>query len=340
MKLNRYWLVLVLVFGMMMIAGGAQAQCHPSTPRQLNLYDSYCVHICPDSASIFFLSCPFMGPEMYPHLIMSPGCHSGAQGCNSDCTPVTPPAWPWAQGQRPEFGQDPGQPDAIVVQNDCMSIYVYWNHGGYWVIEILANECSGCFCLWFDWQLPVQLTSFDAVSSDGRVTLNWNTASESTNDRFEIVRQDRGMIASVRSEGNGPTGHHYVWQDNNVENGHTYTYHLRSVDYNNQTDELSTIQATPAFTAATVSEYALYQNYPNPFNPSTRIMFDVPATSMVKLNIFNPVGQHVASLVDGSLSVGRYAVSFDGSNLPSGLYFYSVKIGDNFSATRKMLLVK
>ncbi|HEY3296935.1 MAG TPA: T9SS type A sorting domain-containing protein [bacterium] len=340
MKHKRYWMLLVLVVGLVMGTQQGLAQCRTSAPAQLNLYQSYCVHVCPDSVSMFFLSCPFMGPEMFPHLTLSPGCQGNGGDCNSDCTPVMPPAWPWTQGQAPEFGQDPSQPDAIYLTNDCLDMYVYWSHNGYWVVEIYGKECSGCFCMWFDWQLPVELSSFDAVVGDSKVTLSWRTASESANDRFEIVREDRGVVTAVRSAGNGPSGHSYTWTDSDVVNGRRYTYRLRAVDYNGQVDNLRTIDATPSFTQMAVTDFALHQNYPNPFNPTTHIQFDVPASSLVKLDIYNPLGQHIESLVDGVMSVGRYTASFDGANLQSGLYFFTIKMGDRFTATRKMLLVK
>ena len=60
----------------------------------------------------------------------------------------------------------------------------------------------------------------------------------------------------------------------------------------------------------------------------------------VRLRVFNPLGEDVAMLVDGEMGAGHYAVPFDASRLTSGLYFYTITIGDRFSATRKMLLVR
>jgi len=87
------------------------------------------------------------------------------------------------------------------------------------------------------------------------------------------------------------------------------------------------------------TSFALAQNYPNPFNPSTTIEFSLPSASEVKLEIFNVLGQNVATLADGTLSAGNHQFEFDASNQPSGIYFYRL-IHQNGSDTKKMVLVK
>ena len=86
-------------------------------------------------------------------------------------------------------------------------------------------------------------------------------------------------------------------------------------------------------------EYLLQQNYPNPFNPVTNIKFDIPESRYSVLKIFNVVGEEVASLINGRLNAGSYEVTFDGSNLPSGVYFYRLTAGE-FSEEKKMVLIK
>ena len=92
------------------------------------------------------------------------------------------------------------------------------------------------------------------------------------------------------------------------------------------------------------SSYSLYQNYPNPFNPVTNIQFDIPSkdksqNSKVKLVVYDILGKEIATLVNEQLQPGTYEVTFDGSNLVSGVYFYKLNSGD-FSETKKMLLIK
>jgi hypothetical protein len=85
--------------------------------------------------------------------------------------------------------------------------------------------------------------------------------------------------------------------------------------------------------------FALEQNYPNPFNPTTAISFQVPGVSMVKLAVYNILGQEVSTLVNEIKQPGVYTVQFDASSLPSGFYFYRMSAG-NFTSTRSMVLLK
>jgi hypothetical protein len=86
-------------------------------------------------------------------------------------------------------------------------------------------------------------------------------------------------------------------------------------------------------------DFQLSQNYPNPFNPSTVIEFALPQSSQVNLAIFNVLGQTVTVLTDRQMPAGIHRVEFDGSDQPSGIYFYRLSYGQE-SLTRKMILVK
>jgi len=87
-------------------------------------------------------------------------------------------------------------------------------------------------------------------------------------------------------------------------------------------------------------EYSLQQNYPNPFNPTTTIRFDIPSTSNVTLKVYNITGQEVATLLKNEVvSAGMKEIDFDAVNLSSGIYFYTLKAND-FTATKKMILLK
>jgi len=86
-------------------------------------------------------------------------------------------------------------------------------------------------------------------------------------------------------------------------------------------------------------EYALYQNYPNPFNPSTNIEFAIPNSSQVTIDVFNQLGEKVATILNSILSAGYYKVEFDAGIHTSGLYFYRIS-SRNFIQTKKMVLMK
>jgi len=85
--------------------------------------------------------------------------------------------------------------------------------------------------------------------------------------------------------------------------------------------------------------FALYQNYPNPFNSSTTIEFDIPERTNVKLVVYDILGREVETLIDKELEPGKYKVNFDATNLPSGVYFYTLRT-PKFTKTNKMVLIK
>jgi hypothetical protein len=86
-------------------------------------------------------------------------------------------------------------------------------------------------------------------------------------------------------------------------------------------------------------EIQLAQNYPNPFNPSTTLQFALTKSGQVTLEVFNVLGQRVATMVNETLSAGTYRLNFDASALSSGVYLYRLKAGD-FVQTKKMVLMK
>ncbi|MEO6696003.1 MAG: choice-of-anchor J domain-containing protein [Ignavibacteria bacterium] len=87
------------------------------------------------------------------------------------------------------------------------------------------------------------------------------------------------------------------------------------------------------------SEYYLSQNYPNPFNPITHLEFGISKLEFVSLKIFNVQGKEVVELLNENKLPGNYTVEFNGENLPSGIYFYTLKAG-NFSESKKLILTK
>jgi hypothetical protein len=100
----------------------------------------------------------------------------------------------------------------------------------------------------------------------------------------------------------------------------------------------------------TPSEFSLSQNYPNPFNPTTIINYEIPeqfegavtlggSEKSVTLKVFDVLGREVNTLVNKPRSAGKYSVSFDASNLSSGIYYYQLTLGE-FIKTKKMVLLK
>ncbi|MBO8130950.1 MAG: T9SS type A sorting domain-containing protein [Candidatus Marinimicrobia bacterium] len=86
-------------------------------------------------------------------------------------------------------------------------------------------------------------------------------------------------------------------------------------------------------------QYRLDQNYPNPFNPTTTIGFYIEKPQHVKLNIYNMLGQRVATMLNRHMNAGYHAINFDAGNLPSGIYFYQLEAG-KVKLNRKMVVLK
>jgi endo-1,4-beta-xylanase len=85
--------------------------------------------------------------------------------------------------------------------------------------------------------------------------------------------------------------------------------------------------------------FVLFGNYPNPFNPTTQITYQLSATSDVRLDVYDILGRHVRTLASGLQPAGHHSVTFDASNLSSGVYLYRLQAG-GASATKRMLLIK
>ncbi|HQV32934.1 MAG TPA: T9SS type A sorting domain-containing protein, partial [Calditrichia bacterium] len=87
------------------------------------------------------------------------------------------------------------------------------------------------------------------------------------------------------------------------------------------------------------SDFKLEQNYPNPFNPTTTISYEVSKAADVNLDVYNVLGEKVASLVSGRQNAGSYTVDFDAASFSSGIYFYTLTSG-SVKITKKMVLMK
>jgi hypothetical protein len=123
------------------------------------------------------------------------------------------------------------------------------------------------------------------------------------------------------------------------------TKSVNNIKVTNYNASLLNVQLEPKLTAVesgsyfNINTYSLYQNYPNPFNPSTAIKYQIPQSGKVTLTIYDILGKEVARLVNGYKNAGNYNINFDASNLPTGIYFYQLKVND-FVSLKKMILIK
>ena len=122
------------------------------------------------------------------------------------------------------------------------------------------------------------------------------------------------------------------------ENGN-YTFMFNGTDRDNERFRLELTGNESTGSAELPQEITLSQNYPNPFNPITQITYTLPQAEDVRIDVFNVVGQRVATIVNGSVQAGVHTVAFDASRLASGVYIYRLQAG-NKVISKKMTLVK
>jgi subtilisin family serine protease len=191
--------------------------------------------------------------------------------------------------------------------------------------------------------IPVELESFTAAANENSVTLNWSTATETNNSGFSVERKtplDERWIEVGFVPGFGTTTEKksYTFTDINLSMG-SYSYRLKQIDFDGTIEYSNEVLAE----VGAPTNFALIQNYPNPFNPSTTIEFSIPEMSSVSVEVYNVIGEQVASLVNQTLDAGYHRINFNAGNLPSGTYVYQLKAnGQNgtFVDTKKMILMK
>jgi len=206
--------------------------------------------------------------------------------------------------------------------------------------------------------IPVELSSFNATVVNGKVRLDWYTASETNNSGFVIERSQDGVnfkdIYFIRGNGTTTQRNIYSYTDVDVSFG-VYYYRLKQIDMDGTVNYHNVVSVDLGLPKSLLLE----QNFPNPFNPSTKIRYTIPdvilssskddeggitfrnsqSDSKVTLKVYDILGNEVATLVNEYKQPGLYEVEFDASKLTSGMYVYKLSVG-NYSSVRKMLLMK
>jgi len=178
--------------------------------------------------------------------------------------------------------------------------------------------------------VPVELISFTSVIDENSVNLNWITATETNNFGFEVERSLSGsnyvQVGFVESHGTTTETQVYTFTDNNLKPGN-YNYRLRVVDNDGSFEYSKTVNVL----VEPPAKFSL--------SPSTQITYQVPEIGLVKLIVYDVLGNEVASLVDGIVEAGIHEVTFNASKLTSGVYFYTL-ISGSFTQTNKMILLR
>jgi hypothetical protein len=201
------------------------------------------------------------------------------------------------------------------------------SQGNFSIVRITADD-----------PVPVELISFSASTSGKNVLLEWTTATELNNSGFEVQRRmidsEYEAVGFVAGSGSTSEQRDYLFSDVNVPDG-KYFYRLKQIDFNGVFDFSNEIEVEVNAPA----EFSLDQNYPNPFNPSTTINYSIAEPTLVKIAVYNLLGQEVALVVNEFKEAGQHNVNFNASALTSGAYFYTIET-PQFKQTKKMLLAK
>lgn len=222
---------------------------------------------------------------------------------------------------------------AVNSVNDSLKVYVV---GGYDVASQYTDvfEYIGCGDLPV---IPVELTLFTATKLGNDIDLRWQTATEQNNMGFDIERSADNIsftkIGFVNGYGTTTEPMSYSFVDENVYG--TLYYRLRQVDF----DGTATFSQVIEVDAGPITSYELAQNYPNPFNPATNISYMIPEAGIVKLAVYDVLGNEIAVLVNEHQKPGQYEVTFDAAGFTSGVYFYTLQ-SNGFSATKKLMLLR
>ncbi len=190
----------------------------------------------------------------------------------------------------------------------------------------------------------VELAGFSctAVPYKG-VTLEWNTSMENQNAGFHVLRSRRkdGQFFRVNEKIIPPNESGvYTFCDPMYKAGQKYLYKLQDVTTWGKTTDHGPIEAVIDLP----KNFDLSQNYPNPFNPVTRVRFQLPKLTPVKLEVFNIRGELVKTLVDRHVEAGYHIAVWDATNnygarVSSGIYYYRITAG-RFIHVKKMAFLK
>ncbi|GAB4300691.1 MAG: hypothetical protein Kow0098_28310 [Ignavibacteriaceae bacterium] len=208
---------------------------------------------------------------------------------------------------------------------------------------VFAAQSGGFYKLFSPSFIPVELTSFSASVNEGKILLNWSTATELNNSGFEIQRSLDNYtfekIDFVPGFGTSTEQHNYSYVVEDISAGKQY-FRLKQIDFDGTFEYSKTIEVEFELP----QRYSLQQNFPNPFNPSTTISFTLPTDAKVKLSIMNLLGEELTQLVNSTLTAGIHQYNFNAEGLSSGIYFYRLEAegadGSVFSKMHKMILMK
>ena len=194
--------------------------------------------------------------------------------------------------------------------------------------------------------LPIRLGALKATATgNSTAVISWSTVSESACYGFKVQRSEKrtegfGTVSPL-IPGHGTTilTHYYSYTDPGGAAGRYYR--VKEIDTTGAEWFSESTEAMPVASVRSVDGqgYTLLQNYPNPFNPGTTIGYRLSATGSVKLEIFDVLGRVIETFAQGRQTPGEYAVRWDATGVPAGVYFCRLE-GAGFARTMRLVLVR
>lgn len=232
-------------------------------------------------------------------------------------------------------------------------------------MESCCGQCNSCtsvsgyqspkYAHPTDFPTPVELSSFTANIDRNDVILMWTTAVEVNNSGFDVERSvckelngqinyDWIIIGNVKGSGTSAEPLNYLYKDMELPSG-KYKYRLKQIDFNGN---FTYYYLSGEIEVGIPRAYRLSQNYPNPFNPVTKIDYDLPYDSKVRIILYDVLGRELMNIVNETKQAGYHNALFNASyaagGLSSGVYFYKISAkgnsGQEFYDTKKMVIVK
>jgi len=246
-----------------------------------------------------------------------------------------------------EVGWYDSYPGASGSFNGCWGVYPYFPSGRW----IGSDMQTGLYLLNFSGLAPRTRSPLlapadnDSAGQAGFIQFRWRSAANPSEDPhyYKLHIYGAGLDTLLRSNDTSFT----LANLPAFQFGQTYNWHVWIMDEFTEVSSQDTFRFV--FNGSTVdvrenpgkpTTFILHQNYPNPFNPTTTIRFSIPHTQRVEVRVFNLLGESVAVLADEVKHAGDHSITFDATELPSGMYFYQLKTSSGFSAVKKMIFLK
>lgn len=234
----------------------------------------------------------------------------------------------------------------IFAGTNTHGVYVSTDNGGNWT-QTSLNGATRSLAMNGNYifagnQVPTAVyVSTDNGTSWTQTSLNYrnilslaaigNSVFAGTGNYGVYVSNDNGASWTQRNEGLGDIT---AWSLSTLNN-----YIFAGTWYSVYRRPLGELTGIRPISTEIPNQFSLSQNYPNPFNPNSKIKMQIAKLAEAKLVIFDILGREVVTLVNEELKPGTYEVDFDGTNYPSGVYYYKLSAG-KYTETKKMVLIK